>query len=194
MVQNVWWYTKRPTNVVLVVDTSGSMEDGNKMEATQQALQAFLDNIRGDRDQVALIEFGTEIKRVEPLQPLTDEGRDLPGEGHPAPAAPGQHRDARRRLGGPPADPATQDDREAINAIVVMSDGLENASSHVPTTNCGAPSRTTSRGSIVVFTIGFGDNADVKLLQEVALIGGGQFRSADETDIEELYRIISTYF
>jgi len=46
----------------------------------------------------------------------------------------------------------------------------------------------------VVFTIAFGKDADVKLLREVAQIGGGQFRHADETDIEELYRTISTYF
>jgi RNA polymerase sigma-70 factor (ECF subfamily) len=31
-------------------------------------------------------------------------------------------------------------------------------------------------------------------LQEIADVGNGQFRRADETDIEELYKIISTYF
>ena len=33
-----------------------------------------------------------------------------------------------------------------------------------------------------------------ELLQEIAKIGNGQFRRASETDIEELYKIISTYF
>ena len=45
-----------------------------------------------------------------------------------------------------------------------------------------------------VFTVAFGDDADEEMLSEIAAIGGGQFRRADETDIEELYRIISTYF
>jgi len=192
VVQNVWWYTKRPTNVFLVVDTSGSMEDGDKMETTQQALLAFLDNIRGDRDQVGLIEFATEIKRTEPLQPLTDEGRN--------------HLEGIIRRLEPWGNTAMLDavweahqqivqegDREAINAIIVMSDGLENASAHT-----NHELRTLFEDNeaqrIVIFTIAFGADADVKLLREVAQIGGGQFRHADETDIEELYRTISTYF
>jgi len=192
VVQNVWWYTKRPTNVVLVVDTSGSMEDGNKMQATQQALLAFLDNIRGDRDRVALVEFGSEIKRVEPLQPLTVEGRDylekviqrLRPLGNTA-MLDGVWEAHQQIL--------RENDSEAINAIIVMSDGLENASVRTNHELRRAFEDNESR-QVVVFTIGFGNNADVKMLQEVALIGGGQFRSADETDIEELYRIISTYF
>jgi Ca-activated chloride channel family protein len=192
VVQNVWWYTKRPTNVFLVVDTSGSMEDGDKMETTRQALLAFLDNIRGDRDQVGLIEFATEIKRLEPLQPLTDEGRkDLEGiirhlEPWGNTAMLDAVWEAHQQIiqGG---------DREAINAIIVMSDGLENASIHT-----NHELRTLFEDNeaqrIVIFTIAFGADADVKLLREVAQIGGGQFRHADETDIEELYRTISTYF
>ena len=35
VVQNFWYYTKRPTNVYLVVDSSGSME-GNKIARTRQ--------------------------------------------------------------------------------------------------------------------------------------------------------------
>jgi Ca-activated chloride channel family protein len=47
---------------------------------------------------------------------------------------------------------------------------------------------------VVTFTIAFGRNAEASLLQRIADAGDGQFRRADETDIEELYRIISTYF
>ncbi|MBN1248242.1 MAG: substrate-binding domain-containing protein [Anaerolineae bacterium] len=192
VVRNVWWYTKRPTNVVLVVDTSGSMEEGQKMPATQEALLVFLDNIRGDRDQVGLIEFGTEIKRIERLQPLTDSRRS----------------DLARIIRGlqPQGNTAMLDavweahnqivreqDREAINAIVVMTDGLENASRRT-SIELRRLFDDTEAQRIVIFTIGFGSDADVKLLQEIALIGGGQFRRADETDIEELYRTISTYF
>ncbi len=31
-------------------------------------------------------------------------------------------------------------------------------------------------------------------MRAIAEIGGGQFRYADETDVEELYKVISTYF
>ena len=74
VVQNVWWYTKRPTNVYLVVDTSGSM-GGNKLRRTKEALHAFVNQIQGDRDQVGLIEFGSGVKLFEPLRPLDDDNR-----------------------------------------------------------------------------------------------------------------------
>ncbi len=192
VVQNVWWYTKRPTNVILVVDTSGSMQDGDKMVRTKEALLAFLDNIRGDRDQVGLIEFGTGVKRVEPLRPVTDEGRS--------------HLENVIRALSPSGNTALLDavweahrqitetgDPEAINAIVVMTDGLENASNRTRFDLQRAFDDSVER-RIVVFTIGFGRDADRRLLQEIAETGGGQFRLADETDIEELYRTISTYF
>jgi Amt family ammonium transporter len=44
------------------------------------------------------------------------------------------------------------------------------------------------------YTIAFGSDADEKLMRRMAEMGGGQYRRADETDIEDLYKIISTYF
>jgi Ca-activated chloride channel family protein len=35
---------------------------------------------------------------------------------------------------------------------------------------------------------------DEKMLTEMARLGGGQYWFTDEANIEELYRIISTYF
>jgi len=192
VVRNVWWYTKRPTNVFLVVDTSGSMEEGSKMNRAKEALLAFLDNIRGDRDQVGLVEFGTGVKRIEPLRPLTDQGqeqfaaviRSLQPRGNTALLD--AVWEAHQQI-------MLADDPEAINAIVVMTDGLENASDR-STIELQRAFDENQAQRIVVFTIGFGGDADVKLLQQIALMGGGQFRRADETDIEELYRVISTYF
>ena len=191
IVQNVWWYTKRPTNVYLVVDTSGSME-GVKLARTKEALQAFVVQIRGDRDTVGLIEFGTDIKLFEPLHSLDDRSRQV----------------LIQQIGGMEADGQTAlmdgvweaysnlqetGDTEAINAIVVMTDGRENKSFY----DVGDLQRRFEREQavpVVVFTVAFGNDADDALLREIARIGNGQFRRASETDIEELYRIISTYF
>ncbi len=54
--------------------------------------------------------------------------------------------------------------------------------------------RSTPGAKPVIFTIAFGADADEGLLQSMATVGDGQFRRADETDITELYQIISTYF
>ena len=191
VVRDYWYYTKRPTNVYLVVDTSGSME-GSKLAAAKGALKAFLAQIRGDRDRVGIIEFGSGIKDYALLAALDDPTR--------------QHLDAMidrmEATGGTAlidaayAGVATlqqEDQPDAINAVVVMTDGLENESSR-DLYELQALVRENPALPIVIFTIGFGDDADEETLTEMARIGGGQYRSAGEADIEELYRIISTYF
>jgi Ca-activated chloride channel family protein len=191
VVQNVWWYTKRPTNVYLVVDTSGSM-DGEKLARTQEALVAFVNQIRGDRDRLGLIEFGSSIKSSEPLQPLDDARRQALTGRIDGMEARGDTAllDAVRRAYDDLQETA---DTEAINAIVAMTDGRENAST---STISDLEWRFRQEGgvTVVVFTIAFGDDADEDLLRRIADAGEGQFRRADETDIETLYEIISTYF
>jgi Ca-activated chloride channel family protein len=51
--------TKKPSQVVVVVDSSGSME-GNKLPAVQQTLQTYIDSL-GPKDQIALIDFDSQI-------------------------------------------------------------------------------------------------------------------------------------
>jgi Ca-activated chloride channel family protein len=191
VVQNVWWYTKRPTNVYLVVDTSGSMA-GNKLVLTQDALQAFVNQIQGNRDQVGLIEFGSGVKSFEPLQPLDDERRRALSRRIDALEANGDTAliDAVWQAHESLQETA---DTEAINAIVVMTDGQENHS-HRDIFELEQRLRREQAVTVVTFTIAFGRNADEGLLRRIADAGDGQFRRADETDIEELYKIISTYF
>ncbi len=190
VVQDVWYLTKRPTNVYLVVDTSGSME-GVKIDATRDALASFVEQIRGQQDQIGMIEFGTGLKSFTPLRPMDDTNRAdmiaqidrLDAYGDTA---------LTDAVYSAVADLVAQGNTGSINAIVVMTDGRENASQY--------GSRDVRRlldgtdSPPVIFTIGFGRDADERLLRDLAEIGGGQFRRADETEIEELYRTISTYF
>lgn len=191
VVRDAWYYTKRPTNVYLVVDTSGSME-GAKLESTREALAAFVGQIRGDRDRVGIVEFGDSTKNFLPLRPLDEaarsdtlaaiDGMEALGNTALLDAVYAATRDLRDR-----------GDTEAINAIVVMTDGLDN-SSYYSMRQLRTILAQQEPAPIVVFTIAFGDDADDSLLAEIAQAGHGQFRRADETDIKELYRVISTYF
>lgn len=192
VVQNVWWFTKRPTNVFLVVDTSGSMGEGDKMPNTQAALIAFLTQMQGDRDRVGLIEFGSGVKRADALRRLDVTGRSQMTDiiNNMAPRGNTALLDA---IWEAYTYLLQEDDREAINAIVVMTDGQENAS-NLSVRELQKRFAQSSGAPIVVFTIGFGDDVDDAMLEDIARIGGGQFRRANETDIQELYRIISTYF
>lgn len=190
VVQNFWYYAKRPTNVFLVADTSGSME-GVKMDRAREALISFVNQIKGTRDRVGLVEFGSGIKSYVPLTAMDDVNK-----------AQLLNRLQAMESGGGTAlidaayEAATEmikaNDTEAINAIVVMTDGQENESSR------GLGDLQDLIASTphppIIFTIGFGEDADENVLSVMASIGGGQFRRADETDIQELYKTISTYF
>jgi Ca-activated chloride channel family protein len=192
VVQNVWTYTKRKTNVYLVVDTSGSMA-GKKLEATQLALQEFLDQIKGDQERVGLIEFSGQVNNIDPLDEL---GRN--------------RQQIRRTIDSlePGGDTALLDavraayvrlqeldDDQRINAIVAMTDGRENASN----VSLRELEREIQQGNqagipVVIFTIAFGDNADFQVLSAIAEASGGQVRQGDLQTIRELYRLLSSYF
>jgi len=191
VVQNFWYYTKRPTNVYLVVDTSGSME-GAKLQRAKAALTSFVSQIKGDRDRVGIVEFGSDTKNFTPLRVLDDKARaDTLDQINRMAASGGTALiDAAYNA---ITDLQAQADNKAINALVVMTDGKENESQrNLNDIRNLINSQPNTR--LVIFTIGFGNDADEDLLSSMAKIGNGQFRRADETDIEELYKIISTYF
>ena len=191
VVLDAWRYTKRPTNVYLVVDTSGSME-GEKIRRTREALAAFVEQVQGDRDRVGIVEFASSVKSFVPLSTLDETSRydmlDVI--------------DNMDAMGGTALidavyaaveDLQSQRDDQAINAVVVMTDGLDNDSRRT-LNELARLLETRDDSPVVLFTIAFGSDADDTLLNRMADAGNGQFRRADETDIEELYRIISTYF
>ena len=193
VVQNVWWYTKRPTNVYLVVDTSGSMEEGGKIALTRTALRSFVAQIRGDRDQVGLITFATNVNLVRALQPLDDAGRTQLNRAVDGLVASGNT----ALIDGvwmAYTELMANSNPESINAIVVMTDGQENSSRQSLSALQRRIQQEQGSQQIVIFTIAFGSDADEKLMRTMAEMGGGQYRRADETDIEDLYKIISTYF
>jgi Ca-activated chloride channel family protein len=192
VVRNVWWYTKRHTNVFLVVDTSGSMR-GEKLEAAREALRVFLDQIQGDLERVGLIEFSSQVNYIEPLAELRENRsrlqeriNALEAEGNTALLDAVRTAYARLRQ---------LNDTERINAIVVMTDGRENAS------NVGIDELTEEiqRGNregppIVIFAIAYGKDADYEVLQTLAEASGGQVRKGDLETIRQLYKILSSYF
>jgi Ca-activated chloride channel family protein len=192
VVRDVWWLTKRHTNVYLVVDTSGSMA-GNKLAQTKEALLTFIDQVKGDSERVGLITFASSVYEVEELdelglnrsQLLSAVGRlDASGDTALLDAVD----EAYSRL-------QYLADAERINAIVVMTDGRENNSytslqeltRHVEDSNrTGVP--------VVIFCIAYGSDADMWTLERIAEASGGQVRMGDVETIRGLYKILSTYF
>jgi Ca-activated chloride channel family protein len=86
-------------------------------------------------------------------------------------------------------------DPERINAIVVMTDGKENASAVSLNQLVARLRGGNQRGvPVVVFTIAYGDDADMNVLQSLSEASGGQTVVGSEETIRKLYKILSTYF
>lgn len=192
VVKDSWWYTKRHTNVYLVVDVSGSME-GRKLADAQAALKTFLDQIKGDLERVGLITFASNASEAVPLTQL-GEGRDrlevvisgLRAGGNTA------------LLDGVElALTKLQDlhDSERINAIVVMTDGKENRSRTNLRALAGDLRDASSSGlPVVVFCIAYGRDADLEVLETVSDASAGLTKRGDLETIKTLYKTLSTYF
>ena len=69
VVRNAWQYTKRRTNIFLVVDVSGSMA-GDKLADAQAALRIFVEQIQNPEERVGLIAFSSDVEEPVPLTQL----------------------------------------------------------------------------------------------------------------------------
>ena len=86
-------------------------------------------------------------------------------------------------------------DKSRINAIVVMTDGLENNSStSLDRLTKYLRDSNQSGVPVVVFSIGYGKDADWKTLKAISDATGGQAREGTVETIKQLYKILSTYF
>ncbi len=192
VVQNVWQYTKRKANIFLVVDTSGSMQ-GEKMAAAQAALREFMAQIKGDQERVGLVEFGSTVNNIAALDELASNRSQIERsidqlEAYGNTALLDAVRTAYVRL-------QQLNDRERINAIVVMTDGRENNSLTTLRQLRQEIERGNSQGvPVVIFAIAFGDDADYNVLRAIAETSGGQVRQGDLNTIRQLYRLLSSYF
>lgn len=189
VVRDVWWYTKRHTNVYLVADTSGSMRD-EKLDQAKLALQVFLDEIQGDTERVGLIQFASDVNTVVYIDELGQNRGALESavdslwaEGDTA-LLDGVY-EAYVRL-------QQLGDTERINAIVVMTDGRENYS------NMGLNQLMREMRNpqvpVLIFSVAYGSDADMQTLQAISEPSGGRVLTGDLETIRDLYRILSTYF
>lgn len=177
---------KKPSQVTLVVDSSGSMR-GDKLPAVQRALQIYLDGI-GPRDQVSLIDFDTEIR--EPVRV----------DGSPEGKAKAMGFISGLEVGGGTAlydatlkardDLFARYDKNAINAVIVLTDGNDEHSkiSLDELAKRIATESTSSDQRISFFTIGFGQDGefDEVALQRIATANSGYYSKGNPQTITKV--------
>lgn len=179
-------YAKKPSQVVVVVDSSGSMA-GSKLPAVQSTLRTYIENL-GPKEKITLIDFDSRIQ--EPV--LVDgsaEGRQRGMQFIANLRADGGTRlydaalQARNWL-------ETNYREEAINAVLILTDG-EDSNSQVSLQNLTQQLEQNNFSSdrrIAFFTVGYGKEGEFNpdVLQQMAELNGGYYRKGNPQTIAQL--------
>jgi Ca-activated chloride channel homolog len=175
---------------VLVVDTSSSMDTGDRLDAARVALRSFVSKL-STSDNVALITSGAEVKTVVPLGATSDSARVkrgvsslFPNGGLSIYPAVSRALDAVRGL----------HDASRINAVVVLTDGASTSNGYRALLERIDAEGVTEGTRVRIFTVAYGDNANDVALERIADRSGGAFYSGRPRDINRVYRKISSYF
>ncbi|MEE8158070.1 MAG: vWA domain-containing protein, partial [Dehalococcoidia bacterium] len=83
----------------------------------------------------------------------------------------------------------SQADNDRINVILVMTDGQSEGSISVVESRLGKETFP-----VLIFTVGYGEDADFSVLQRIARLGEGRAYPSDLDTIGTLYELLSAYF
>ena len=194
-VVDLFLQAKRKATTVIVLDTSGSMQEDNRIGTATNATVEFLRRL--DRaDKIATLTFNSDVTVLSQPALVADVGESLSG-----------------RISGLIANGNTSlydavcDSYELIKAeqeadrangetrlygIILLSDGENTSgrrSENQMFTRC-LPSNAEADG-IKVFPIAFGGDADATVLQRIADVTGGRMFQADPSSISKVYLSIS---
>ncbi len=160
------------SDIVVVVDTSGSME-GEKIDYAKQALYELLQHLK-KKDRFALVEYSSQARTLVPLQYATANAklrfqravRTLTATGSTNMSA-GLDLGAQMLL-------REKDYQSSAGRLVLLSDGLANAgdSSHL---GLRLRAQRLSEQGIAVSTMGIGADFDESLMTQLATAGTGAF-------------------
>lgn len=175
--------TERSTDVILVLDSSRSM-DGPKLAASRAAAVTFIDQLRLPRDHVALVAFDAAAVL---LSPLTGDASALRGVLNTLSTHPGTRIDlgleaARTELRSPRHRP------DATRAIVLLTDGVQEDRPTVL-----AMGQQICGDGVLLYTIGLGPPTDVDnvTLAQLACRPGMFFQAATPELLAGIYTAIA---
>ncbi|HUP32946.1 MAG TPA: vWA domain-containing protein, partial [Gaiellaceae bacterium] len=192
-IQDAWHEDRKPANIVVVMDTSSSMDEGGggRWEAAQQGLRSFLQEL-SPKDRFSLVTSGDAIETNVPLGVLGERGRAIsraidelfPGGDEPVYPAVSMALESLRAV----------DDQDRINAVVVLSDGAGTSVGREELLRKIEAEPVTEGTGVRIFTVAYGTSPDSEALRQIASASEGVFFSGGPKDINDVYRRILSNF
>ena len=188
-----WRRDRKPANVLLVLDNSGSMGDENKLEQAKQGLRGFFANA-APQDRIGLMKFSARPSLLVPLAPFgtnrtrlqTTVDQLFPEDDTALYQATAAGLDVVKKKA----------DTSRINAVVLLTDGQDTAggiSEGQLLSRLEAEGRAET-GGVKLYTIAYGSDADKNLLARFADATGGKPFVGDTSNIDSVYLSISSFF
>jgi Ca-activated chloride channel family protein len=193
-VKDVFHQTKKKATIILLLDTSASME-GDKIRNAVASSVNFVNRL-DKNDQIYVLGFGGENlvydlgggRAGDVAESLTQKLSGVYADGNtPMYDAVCQ---AVSMINAFSNDDKTNSDNR-LYGIVLLSDGVDTASNRTENQmfNC-LPSGENVEG-VKVFTIAYGDDADADLMLRIANRTNGKTFTGDPASIESIYNAIS---
>lgn len=195
-VVSLWKRVKKPSTVVLTIDTSGSMR-GEALQALIMGAQRFVRQMQPN-DEIVVFTFGDTVTRLEPSGLVGEVGEELAArigtlfaEGNTALFE--ATLQSYEVIEGLRAEDLAADEAR-IYGIVLMSDG-QNTSGQLDEKYVRRRLPDGSESDQVrLYTIAYGDEADEETLRLWANRTNGKFFQGSIEDIENIYFLISSEF
>ena len=171
-----------PLNLSLVMDTSGSMADADKLPYLQEGLRRFLQSL-APNDRVSLVVYADEAFVIQPSREVED-GRWIEAAVSRLSAGGSTNLHAGLVTGLELVD--DQFDQRRNNLVILLTDGIANVGVTEPDAIAETAADYSQRG-IRVAAIGLGNEFNDRLLSTLARESGGSYHFIDRP--EELDRV-----
>ena len=186
--QTSWQSARKPVNLVMVLDVSGSMS-GDKIDSMRTAAAQFVGQM-GDNDVLTVIEFSDSPLTLVSRKRVADVREDAIAAINGLEVQSGTALYDAIAAGANAIAASTSPQK--TNLMIVLTDGLDTNSKRFtlgPALMTLAASNNTS-----VYTIAYGKDADAKVLSDLAAQSNGSFYQGDEANITQIYEAMSTAF
>ncbi len=171
----------KPLNVTLVLDASGSMGDGNRVDIAREAAETIRRSLGRD-DRVAVVHFTTDVIHDYTVQHQRPDHKDVRRSISRLTPHGSTNVQAGLDLGVKMAHRIRRERPDAYNYIILMSDGVANVDATDPFAILESASDRDSGNPLRLITIGVGiSNYNDYLLEQLAQYGNGWYRYLSTT-------------